>query len=155
MSSDKLERLFAKLKQDYLANPVNTGPSADPVYTGPSSKASPVRILVDPCLARSVFATPTGRFAPLRILLDPGLPRSVFACPDHGFTPLQVQFEPRHFGSAKASLTLTAASFRAAFDSRAVKSSPRRDLPIVEIDLSTQSKPVITCGELRNLYFRF
>ena len=108
MSSDRLESLFAKLRQVRLAKPVNTGLSAVPVYTGLSSEASPIRILVDPCLERSIVATPSGGFAPLqipvRLLLDPCLTTSVFA-----------------------------ASFRAAFDSRrAAKSSPRRDLPIVE-----------------------
>ena len=159
MSSDKLERLFAKLRQVRLANPVNTGPSAGLVYTGPSSEASPIQILVDPCLTSSVFATSAGGFAllqiPFRILLDPCLPRSVVACPIRGFTLLQARPDFRSTGSAKASLTPTAANFRAAFDSRAVKSSPRRDLPIVDIDLSSQSNPVLTCGELQNLYFRF
>ena len=157
MSSDRLESLFAKLRQVRLANPVNTGLSAVLVYTGFSSEASPIRILVDPCLERSIVATPTGGFAPLRIpvrlLLDPSLTTSVFASPDHGFTPLQAQFDPRHFGSAKVSLTPTAASFRAAFDSR--RSSPRRDLPVVDVNLSRQAKPVLTCGELRKLYFHF
>ena len=131
MSSDRLESLFAKLRQVRLAKPVNTGLSAVPVYTGLSSEASPIRILVDPCLERSIVATPTGGFAPLqipvRLLLDPCLTTSVFA-----------------------------ASFRAAFDSRrTAKSSPRRDLPIVNVNLFSQTKPVLTCGELRNLYFRF
>ena len=131
MSSDRLESLFAKLRQVRLAKPVNTGLSAVPVYTGLSSEASPIRILVDPCLERSIVATPIGGFAPLqipvRLLLDPCLTTSVFA-----------------------------ASFRAAFDSRrTAKSSPRRDLPIVEVNLFSQTKPVLTCGKLRKLYFRF
>ena len=131
MSSDSLESLFAKLRQVRLAKPVNTGLSAVPVYTGLSSEASPIRILVDPCLERSIVATPIGGFAPLqipvRLLLDPCLTTSVFA-----------------------------ASFRAAFDSRrTAKSSPRRDLPIVEVNLFSQTKPVLTCGKLRKLYFRF
>ena len=131
MSSDRLESLFAKLRQVRLAKPVNTGLSAVPVYTGLSSEASPIRILVDPCLERSIVATPSGGFAPLqipvRLLLDPCLTTSVFA-----------------------------ASFRAAFDSRrTAKSSPQRDLPIINVSLSSQTKPVLTCGELRKLYFRF
>ena len=128
MSSDRLESLFAKLRQVRLAKPVNTGLSAVLVYTGFSSEASPIRILVDPCLERSIVATPSGGFAPLqipvRLLLDPCLTTSVFA-----------------------------ASFRAAFDSR--RSSPRRALPVVDVNLSRQAKPVLTCGELRKLYFRF
>ena len=131
MSSDRLESLFAKLRQVRLDKPVNTGLSAVPVYTGLSSEASPIRILVDPCLERSIVATPIGGFAPLqipvRLLLDPCLTTSVFA-----------------------------ASFRAAFDSRrTAKSSPRRDLPIVEVNLFSQTKPVHTSGKLRKLYFRF
>ena len=131
MSRDGLEGLFAKLRQVRLAKPVNTGLSAVPVYTGLSSEASPIRILVDPCLERSIVATPIGGFAPLqipvRLLLDPCLTTSVFA-----------------------------ASFRAAFDSRrTAKSSPRRDLPIVNVNLFSQTKPVLTFGELRKLYFRF
>ena len=131
MSSDRLESLFAKLRQVRLAKPVNTGLSAVLVYTGFSSEASPSRILVGSCLEGSIVATPSGGFAPLqipvRLLLDPCLTTSVFA-----------------------------ASFRAAFDSRRkAKSSPRRDLPIVEVDLFNQTKPVLTCGELRKLYFRF
>ena len=131
MSSARLESLFAKLRQVRLAKPVNTGLSAVLVYTGFSSEASPSRILVGPCLERSIVATPSGGFAPLqipvRLLLDPCLTTSVFA-----------------------------ASFRAAFDSRrTAKSSPRRDLPIVEVNLFSQTKPVLTCGELRKLYFRF
>ena len=131
MSSDRLESLFAKLRQVRLAKPVNTGLSAVLVYTGFSSEASPSRILVGPCLERSIVATPSGGFAPLqipvRLLLDPCLTTSVFA-----------------------------ASFRAAFDSRrTAKSSPRRDLPIVDVNLFSQTKPVLTCGELRKLYFRF
>ena len=130
MSSDRLESLFAKLRQVRLAKPVNTGLSAVLVYTGFSSEASPSRILVGPCPERSIVATPSGGFAPLqipvRLLLDPCLTTSVFA-----------------------------ASFRAAFDSRTAKSSPRRDLPIVEVNLFSQTKPVLTCGELRKLYFRF
>ena len=160
MSSDRLESLFAKLRQVRLANPVNTGRSAVLVYTGLSSEASPIRILVDPCLERSIVTTPTGGFAPLqipvRLLLDPCLTTSVFASPVHGFTPLQVQFDPRQFSSAKVSLTPTAANFRAAFDSRrTARSSPRRDLPIINVNLSSQTKPVLTCGELRNRHFRF
>ena len=131
MSSGRLESLFAKLRQVRLAKPVNTGLSAVPVYTGLSSEASPIRILVDPCLERSIVATPIGGFAPLqipvRLLLDPCLTTSVFA-----------------------------ASFRAAFDSRrTAKSSPRRDLPIVNVNLFSQTKPVLTFGELQKLYFRF
>ena len=128
MSSDRLESLFAKLRQVRLAKLVNTGLSAVLVYTGFSSEASPS---LNPCLERSIVATPSGGFAPLqipvRLLLDPCLTTSVFA-----------------------------ASFRAAFDSRrTAKSSPRRDLPIVNVNLFSQTKPVLTFGELRKLYFHF